>query len=292
MKQILIALFAAVIIIIAAVIIFNQKQEPEVSKDKLQIAATIFPVYDIARNIAKDEADVNLILPPGASPHFFEFSPKQLKELQRTKTVFVIGHGLDDWTHKIKDAVSETKIITVDRDIKLRKSEEGVDPHYWLDINNAKIITENIRDELIKADPENAKLYSENAKEYIENLQAAEYEIKYILSGIPNKKLITLHDAWYYFASGFDINIVGAFEPAPGKEPSPKHIIELIKLVRENNIKSIFTEPQIATEAIGPFLKDNDLKLYTLDPIGGTNERDSYIKLMKYNAETIARALK
>lgn len=294
----IVVLGLALIFIIGLITLRPNKRNIANKSTQLRIAATVFPLQDIAKNIVKDKAEVRLILPPGASPHTFEFTPKQVKELQDTKAIFAIGHGLDSWVNRVENSLQGTKIITVDKNITLRQTveifkdeaeeeEEGpIDPHYWLTLPNAKIIAQNIASEIIILDNKNEEFYKKNLEEYINTLDAKDKEFRNKLQNIPNKKIITLHDAWYYFAQEYGISVVGTFEPAAGHEPTPRYLSKLKDAAEKNNIKVIFSEPQISTASLEPFAKDLGLTIRVLDPIEGVTHK-SYIKGMEYNIDTI-----
>ena len=109
-------------IIVIGIIYYKGGKTPSREETgKAVVAATIYPLYDMARNVAGDNAEVKLILPPGASPHLFEFFPRQLKELQNVKAVFAIGHGLDDWATQVINVSRNARVIIVDYGIDLRK---------------------------------------------------------------------------------------------------------------------------------------------------------------------------
>jgi len=257
--------------------------------EQIKVAATIFPLYDIARNVAGDAAEVELILPPGASPHFYEFSPSRLAKLQGTKIIFAVGHGLDDWAQRIEDAIPGVEVYIVDSGITLRQGEEGgsKDPHYWLNFGNARRIANNIQDVLARIDPEQKGIYELNAGAYNEMLTAKEEGLVDKMIQLQHRKMLMLHDAWYYFANNFNLDIVGTFEPAAGEGPTPKYLAELTKKVRQSNATVIFGEPQIATTALKNFANDNFLSLAILDPIGGVKDRESYVEMMEYNVDVI-----
>ena len=144
--------------------------ESNQTNQEIKVSATIFPLYDITKNIAGDKAVVELIAPPGASPHTFEVTAEQVKKLQGTKTIFAIGHGLDEWTAQITSSIPNAQTLVVSDKIPLHESDEedsehghgDINPHYWLSITNAKIISSNILEELIVLDPENIIYYQNN----------------------------------------------------------------------------------------------------------------------------------
>lgn len=295
MKQ-LFALLASGTFVILLLIFLHPVATETTQTNKPQIAATIFPIYDITRNITGDRVDVALILPPGASPHTFEPTPSSIRELQGSDVVFAIGHGLDDWSDSIVLSVGSDKTI-VDKTINLRtpsiqednEAGDGFDPHYWLTVPNAIIISQNIAADLETRYPEYANEFDANLQSYIAELETENAKIEGILSQVENKQIITLHDAWYYFADAYQLNIVGTFEPTAGREPTPQYLADLTDALETSGSKTLFSEPQLSTSSIQSFADDNGLTIVSLDPIGGSAERESYIDLMTYNAETIAQ---
>jgi len=269
---------------------------PSTAPAKPKVAGTIFPLFDIARNIVGDKMDAVQILPPGASPHTFELTPQQVRQLQGGKVIFKIGHGLDDWTNTIADVLPDAKMVVVDKGIKLiysggEEEHGGANPHYWLSLSNGMIIAKNIEEEAAKLDPQNEVYYKTNLDAYLAKLEAAEKEIAGKLGNLPNKNLITFHDAWVYFAEEFGLKIVGNFEPSPGKQPTPRDMAELEQKVRQYHIKAVFSEPELSSAAIEPFVKDMGVKLYVLYPLEGLGGQESYIAVLEYNADIIAKAL-
>jgi len=280
-------------VVIVGIVYFRLRKptlEPEAGKPI--VAATIYPLYDMARNVAGDAARVKLIVPPGASPHLFEFSPRQLQALQNVRAVFAIGHGLDNWVTQVTNVVKGASVIVVDRGIDLRTFEDGTtDPHYWLNFGNAQKITDNIAKALIEIDPAHADVYRENARAYKDNLAEKERELKAVLAPAQAIPMLTFHHAWFYFAENFGLKIAGTFEPAAGEEPTSRYLAELQQKIRTEHIHIIFIEPQISSAVLKSFAKDNDVNIAELDPLGGEEGRTTYLELMEFNADSIRRAL-
>ncbi len=274
---------------------------PEPATGKPRIAATVFPIYDIARNIAGDRLDVIAILPPGASPHTYEPSPRQLRELEGVALVFSVGHGLDDWTAVLIETLPNARKIVVDDGINLIElsateargghGHEGANPHYWLSTINGKLIARNIAAEVIKLDPAGAGDYEANLEVFLAKLDSAGERIRRRIDGLPTKKMMTFHNSWAYYADEFGLEIVGTFEPFPGKLPTPRYLAELHELAKRHGVKSLFSEPQLSSETAASFVSDMGLELYALDPLGGVEGREDYIGLLEYNSEIIERAL-
>jgi len=312
-----IAICAVAIVVLMS--IASQKKDNSVAKnveqkeEKLVVTASIFPLYDIVRNVAGDQADVHLLLPPGASPHFFEFTPQQINELEGIDIAFVIGHGIDNWAEDILES-NGADVVTVDNGITLRAKEEShdvttevehgdesthehshgdsmVNPHYWLDMNNAARIVQNVADVLAKNDPDNSDAYQQNAQEFITQLASVDQDLQDRVATLSHRDMITLHKSWPYFAAHFDLHVVGTFMPEAGTEPSPQYLANLGYAAEEMGAGVIFSEPQLSTQSIETFAKDNDLKIAVIDPLGGVPGRDTYIDLMVYNVNTIVNML-
>lgn len=265
--------------------------------EKIKVAGTIFPISDIIKNVAGDKVEVINILPAGASPHTFELTPKQIKELSGVKAIFVINYGLDNWMEKIKDSVPGAELVVVDQGINLlrmgneEESTTGKDPHYWLSVFNAKIIAENINNSLVEIDSKNSEFYNNNLNNYLSELDKLDLDIKEELKDLKTRNIVTFHEAWGYFAKAYGLKVEATVEPFPGKEPTIQYLEDLNKIIKDNNIKVIFSEPQLSNETIKPFVNDLGLKLYVLDPIGGVEGRNSYVEMMKYNAKVFREAL-
>ncbi len=296
-KTLLIILICGMCLIalISILLIAEKINLPSSQTGKLKIAATIFPLADIAKNIVGDKIEVLQILPSGASPHTFELLPAEVKKLQNTKLVFKI-RGLDDWIDNVAESLPDAKIIAVDKNINFiapideDEAIDGHDPHYWLSAANGTIMAQNIFDEVVKLDPANKDLYQENLTAYVAELSKLNSDLKEHLSGLQNKNIITFHGAWGYFAKEYGLNIAAAFEPSPGKEPTPQYVKNIFSAAKKYNIKTIFSEPQLPSDSLVSLLNDLGLKLYILDPIGGIGERMSYAELLKYNADTLIKS--
>jgi zinc transport system substrate-binding protein len=267
------------------------KESPNAEK-KLRVLATIFPLYDLLKNVSGDKVDLKVIVAPGASPHFFEIKAKEMQALQNADAIFAIGQGLDDWVLAIARAKPQVEIYNVDENVSLKSFPDGSkDPHYWLSFKNAEIMVESIEKALSKKDPKNRDFYASNAHAYKELLRKSYAELKLKLMTDAGASIMTFHDAWYYFADDFSLRIAGSFEPAAGEEPSARYVAKLIENIKKDKVSAIFIEPQISRSSIESFARDNSLNIGELDPIGGTKGRESFIELMTFNVNAVKESL-
>ena len=263
--------------------------------DNPTVAATIFPLYDIVKGVTGDSVKVIQIVPAGASPHTFEASPSLLTGLKGASVVFTVGHGLDGWVSQVAEAIG-AQTLTLDKGIDLLRAHDteeggdGADPHYWLDPNNIKIMAETVTAELSRLWPDKAGLFQANLARYRMEIDAADAQAQALLAPIANRQLVTMHDAWYYFARHFGLEVVGSFEPTAGREPTPQYLADLSQAVKTAGVKVVYSEPLISTGALVPFLTDNGLKAVQLDPgEGSLSGRDTMVKIIIYDAQTISQ---
>lgn len=254
---------------------------------KPKVAATIFPLYDILKNIAGEEIEVVLLLPPGASPHTYDPTPQEVKKLAGSQALFTIGHGLDDWSKTITKSAEVKKTISVDKNIVLLDG----DPHYWLSLPNAALIAEQIKEELATLFPEKQSKLEKNFQAYTLKLDNLAKEINAQFENLPVKKIATFHSAWAYFSRDHAINVVATFEEFPGKEPTAEYLSEFQAEIKKSGVTAIFSEPQFSTQPLEAIAKDLGVTISVLDPLGGGKGRESYESLIRYNVNQIVKAL-
>jgi ABC-type Zn uptake system ZnuABC Zn-binding protein ZnuA len=271
------------------------------AQSKPKVAATIFPLYDIVRQVGAAVVDVVLVLPPGASPHTFEPTPATVRSLAGAEVLFLIGHGLDDWAARLARGAGVRRAAIVDRGIALRRlvgegepaaanRSGAVDPHYWLSIANAKTIAATVAAEIEQLAPARSGEVRQALSAYLAKLDAADAEIRGVLANLPSRSIGTFHAAFGYFADAYSLRVVATFEPFPGKEPGPRFVQDFQRTVRATGLRVLFAEPQLALTSLEPIAGDLGVTLSVLDPLGGVPGRESYIDLMRFNARQVAAA--
>ena len=279
-------------------------QAVQASVDRLKVVATIVPLADFVKQVGGDKVDVILLLPPGASPHTYEPTPKTIQKISRAKIFFKIGSGLEFWAERIIKAAS-AKIDMVDssagvdliRDISdshntARVDHLCADPHIWLDPHICIEIVKKIEAALSKADPSHAWYYQNNAARYGDKLRKLDREIEGRTKSFRTREYVTFHPAWNYFSRRYGLKVAAVIEEGPGKEPSPKHIMRIIADLKKLNTRVIFAEPQFSPKIAETIAREAGAQVLFLDPLGGQKHKETYIEMMQYNLAIMEKALK
>jgi len=289
------------------------RKEPGRAPDaaqKLKVVTTVAPITSIVENVAGDKADIAGIIPEGINSHTFEPAPSDSKLL--SKADIIIFNGLDLETPTVKLAQANLKQGAViyslgDKTIKedqyiydfsFPKEQGHPNPHLWLNPEYAMRYAALARDELIGLDPKNKNSYETNSAQFIKKLEALDQAIKDSIQTIPpgQRRLLTYHDSWPYFARRYGFQVIGAVQPSDFADPSPREVIRLIEQIRKEKVPAVFGSEvfpspvleQIAREAKSRYidkLRDDELPGKPGDP------QHSYIGMMVENMTIMFEAL-
>lgn len=279
---------------------------------KLRVLTSFLPVYCFTANIAGDLADVENLLPANVGPHDYQFAPRDLRKLSGAQLFVINGHGMEDWLAKAMKAAKgsrtaaiveayaglpKDRLITELPHIHLpgehgHHHHDGPNPHLWLDPTLAAHAVTNILAALQKADPKNAAGYAANAARYVERLHALDRELTAALAPAKGRRIVTYHHAFPYFTERYELNLIGVIEEVPDVTPSPKYLAALQKVIRDKNVKIIFTEPQFSPKLAQRISKDTGVPLAELDTLEtGPLKPTAYEEGMRRNLETVVKHL-
>ena len=291
-----------VILTIVGVTLSACGQPTSSSEAPVVLASTTF-LTDITRNIAGDRVKVESLLPIGADPHSYQPTPQDVAKIEQSKLLIINGAEYEHFLESLlENAGGERKIIEASSGLRLRtdaESEQGVDPHLWLDPNNVIIYVENIREGLTHFDPDGAAIYQSNADAYVAKLEALDAWIDEQVSQIPPERrlLVTNHEALGYFAERYGFTVIGAVVPSVSSDASTSagQMAELIEQIKSSGTPAIFLDEvenpalaqQIADETGVKVVADLHLESLTDGPPAAT-----YINMMKHNVTQIVNALR
>lgn len=269
----------------------------EKKSDKLKIVTSFYPIYietlNIAGNVEGVEV-VNLTPPQTGCLHDYQLTTEDMKTLETADIFVVNGLGMESFMDKVISARKDLKIIDASKteDIYLLKDGDEINPHVWMSITYAMAQVREINRQLCELDPAHAEKYKMNALEYLNKLSDLRDEMHLALDNLPNKDIITFHEAFPYFASEFKFNIVGVIEREPGTEPTPQELKETIEKVNSLPVKIIFIEPQYSPKAADTIANETGAIISVLDPVvTGENKPDDYLNKMLINTTTLVTAL-
>jgi len=291
--------------------------------DKLLVAATIVPLGDFCQRLGGDLVQVQVLIPPGASPHVFEPAPSVMARASQAKVFVYIGAGLEPWAAKLLRARGPGELVEVEAaggipllgmadqhqhhgEVEARDhagqhadqkgshdSHLAGNPHIWLDPVLAQEICRKIARAFIQADPGHRAQYEANLQQYLAALEALHQEIQQQAVAWTLRDFVSFHPSFSYFARRYNLHEVGAIEEAPGREPTPRHLQNLVAAVRRFGIRVVFTEPQFNPRVAEVIAQEAGVKVLMLDPIGGPPPYGSdYLKLMRYNLAALNQALR
>lgn len=282
-----------VIIGIVAFVLSGGGSEPTVETGRLRVVATFFPLYDFSRAVGGDRIELSLLFT--STPEVASFTPGDIQKINRADVVVKNGLGLEPVLDELIAASDNKDVTVVDTSVGIPSlnTDEGADPHIWLNPQHAIVQIGAIRDALVVADPTNAVSYTDNAAGYIARLQGLDRDIESSVVQFSRKDFVAFHSAFRYFAERYGLRQVAVIEEFPGKEPSPAYIADVIRTIRATGLKTIFAEPQFSPRIVEVIARDLGLTVYTLDPIEtGDPGKDSYIALMRRNLGVLEQAMR
>lgn len=275
-------------------------KQPTKDKENLTIVTSFYPIYLHVINIAKDIPGVevvNMTEPQMGCLHDYQLSPNDIKTLDRADIFVINGGGMESFMDKAISQFPHMPIIDASSGIDLLEDKEHgeLNPHVWVSVSGAIEQVKQIMEELIGLDQVNSDQYIENGNEYIGRLEELSKQMHEVLDPIPNKNIVTFHEAFPYFAKEFSFNIVGTILSDSDTEPSAKELAQVIEAIKKENVKAVFMEPQYRSKSAQLIGAETGVEIYTLDPIvtgeASGDVADDYINKMKENLKTLEEAL-
>lgn len=288
-----------------------QPNPPGNASVRITVVATLFPLYEFAKEVGGDKVDVHLLLPPGAEAHTFDPKPSDLVRINNADMFIFVGAGMEPWAHDIIEGAGE-KLTPLDASSKVtllttEGHEEGgkehgeehgdYDPHIWLDFDNDRKLVDAIAEALIQKDPENGRIYLANAQEYKKKLDALDGKYRQALSNCKHKEFVTCgHNAYAYIAKRYDLTYLAAYGVSPDSEPTPSRIKAITDLTKEHGINYILMEELVSPRLAEAISEESDIKVLAFNPGHNLKKEQfdggmTFISLMDNNLEGLKRAL-
>ncbi|MDD4644988.1 MAG: zinc ABC transporter substrate-binding protein [Bacteroidales bacterium] len=277
MKKLLVFLFIPIFFVTGCKT--KQAEDP-----KPIVTVTILPLQYFAEQLAGDRFRVNVMVPPGVSHHNYDPNPRQLQELEKSKALFINGHlGFEQaWVPKMKSNYPGLPVIDLSSGINLITSEgsegehahesepdghshEGVDPHYWMSLTEARKIAKNMASGLIKADPSCRQMVEANLLKLNTRIDSLAATMSTRFSGLNHRSFLIFHPALAYFAR--DYHLIQHSMENGGKEPTASHFRELVDLAATEKINTIFIQKEYDQENAQALSREIGAVITVIDPM-------------------------
>lgn len=277
--------------------------------EQAKVMTSFYPMYIFALNVfdGTDEIAVECMTAPQTGClHDYQLVVSDMLKLAESDLFIVCGAGMEAYLDDVKTQFARLPIVDCSQGIELLHDDEHdheghehedhehvVNAHTWLDIDNAIIIVDTIAAAGIAQFPQSAEKISDNATAYKEKLTTLKEELATTLLPVAGEKIVTFHEAFPYFARAYNLEIAAVITQEHDEALSPAQIAEVVKVILQNDVPPLFTEPQYASTAAQTIALETGAKIYELDPIvTGDGALSAYEDGMRKNVQTILEALK
>lgn len=317
MKKLIISLLILIIVIIGAICIFNKQTAPVREEGKLNITASIYPIYDFTKEVAGDKANVKMLLSPGVEIHDYEPTPQDIINIEESDLFFYLGKDLEPWGDTITSGVStKSNIKEIANGIPLIENEEfekeylntdsheeenhheKYDTHIWLDPTKSIQLVKNIAKELSAKDPANAQYYNQNAENYIAKLEKLDSEIEATIKKSSQTEIAFGGPFSYaYFIKRYNLKFVTAYDSCgENGEPSVDKIFKVIEEIKANNIPVVFYKELSSGNIVKTISEETGAQRLEFNSVHTVTQKQldsgaTYLSIMYQNLENLKQAL-
>lgn len=282
----------------------------------IKVTTTIYPLYSIAKEVGGDKIKLDNLIPFGVEAHEFDPSPADMAKLSKSDLFITSSDSMEPWKDKIvKSLHIENKVFDMSEHVKLREISEdaqheednhdhhghehnhsNIDPHYWVSLNNYILMTQAITNLFIEKDSANKDFYTQNANNYLEKINTLKAKYDLSMATCTNKKILVNHDAFGYFADDYGIKQYSVSGMSPEDKPSAKQISELINLVKNEKINTVFFEEFASPKVAKTIAKEANVKTDALRPAENITKDENkkgygYLQIMEDNLEKLKSAM-
>jgi ABC-type Zn uptake system ZnuABC Zn-binding protein ZnuA len=275
---------------------------------KLNVVTSVSPLTNIIKNIGGNKIDLTGLVPEGVNSHTFEPVPSDVAKVNGADLVIIDGLGLEtnignvaEEAHGKNPRLEILKLgdntLSPDQwvfDFSFPKENGDPNPHLWLNVVHAMKFANLTREKLTEMDPQNARYYSDNTDRYISLLKKLDEGILQAVQTVPpqNRKLLTFHDSWSYFAARYGMTVIGAVQPSDFGEPTPQEVARMIDQIRSEKVPAIFASEVFPSGVVNQVAKEGNVKVVeTLsdDDLPGDHgePKHSYVGMMLENMKNM-----
>lgn len=281
---------------------------------KLKIVTTFYPMYDFAKHVAGDQADVTVLVPAGIEPHDWEPTPQDLIKIQQADLFVYNGAGLEEWVDKALQSLktNKLKVVEATQGLNLMEGnaedndpheesnkgaheEHALDPHVWLDPVMAQQQVQAIEKALVELDPAHQTDYVNNTNAYLTQLQSLDQSFRDLAATAKQKEFVTQHAAFGYLAKRYGFDQISISGLNPEVEPSTAQMADVVNLAKQRHVKVIYFESLVSPKVAQMVAKEVGCETAVLNPLEGLSEAEQaqnldYIGVMERNLTELKKS--
>ncbi len=253
---------------------------------ELRVLTSIKPVHSLVAAVMAGVGKPELLIKGANSPHNFSMKPSDARALSQADIIFWIGKDIEvSLTRPLKTLAATAAVVELSKTpgLELLASRSGgiteqgqaknpspgkIDPHFWLNPDNAKVMVEEIARILSLSDTKNASRFAANGAALIARLNALNQELETKLKPVKTVPFIVFHDAFQYFEKRFSLNALGTITLNPDRAPGARKIIQIREKIISANVSCVFSEPQFKPAIVKTVIQNTSAKMASLDPLG------------------------
>jgi ABC-type Zn uptake system ZnuABC Zn-binding protein ZnuA len=274
---------------------------PVRAAERVRVVATLPDLADFTRQIGGERVEVKSLLTGREDVHTYEPRVSDVKAVARARVLVTVGLGLEEWIDGLLRNARRKGLLVAEasRGALLIPAREGdahghgpANPHIWLDPANVAIMCRNIAAALEAADPAGRDRYREGLASYLRHVEGTAARLRAEVARLEDRRFLSYHPAWPYFARGFGFVLAGVVAETPGHEPSAKALASLIERIRAEKIRVLVTEPQLSSKLPRLLAQEAGLRTVVLSDLLGYGRAKTYVEHMEENVRTLVAALK
>src|SRR5437762_3349578 len=278
---------------------------------KINVITATTDLAALTQEVAGDKVDVESIAKGYQDPHYVEAKPSFLLKLRNADLLILVGLDLEiGWLPPLITQSGNGKIqpggqgyLDASQFAEIQEIPQGSvtraegdvhplgNPHYWLDPNNGRRIAKGIASKLSAMDPPDQAYFQQREQDFEKRLEEADKKWLAQMAPYRGRKVVTYHRSWPNFAKHFGLDVVGYVEPRPGIPPTPSHTLDLINLMKRENVKVMLIEPYFDLRTPNSVASQTGAKVLVMTPsVGGEKGVDDYFKLFDYDLNLLKQA--